>query len=88
MDNKMNSYHIGEITGSFGIKIAGLDVWFDEGELVYIIAEIFDEEDSDYILWYFIMKPVSKDVLRINSDFVNVKSRGNVMRFSHFNESQ
>ncbi|MGM0975828.1 MAG: recombinase family protein [Bacillota bacterium] len=86
LDNKMNSYHIGEITSSFGINVAGLNVWFDEGELVYVLAEIFDEEDSDCILWYAIMKPVSIDVLRINSDFVNVKSHGNVMRFPHFNE--
>lgn len=86
LNNKMNSYHIGEITGSFGIKVAGQDVWFDEGELVYVLAEIYDEEDSNCILWYAIMNPVSKDVLRINSDFINVKSRGNVMRFPHFNE--
>ncbi|MCT2536552.1 recombinase family protein [Aquibacillus koreensis] len=84
LDNKMNSYHIGEITGSFGINVAGLDVWFDEGELVYVLAEIFDEEDSDCILWYAIMQPVSKDVIRINSDFIKVKSRGNVMRFPHY----
>lgn len=66
--------------------MAGLDVWFEEGELVYVLAEIFDEEDSDCILWYAIMKPISKDILRINSDFVYVKSRGNVMRFPHLNE--
>lgn len=82
----MNTYHIGEITGSFGMKLAGQEIWFDEGELVYVLAEIYDEEDSNCILWYAIMNPVSKDVIRINSDFIKVKSRGNVMRFPHYNE--
>jgi hypothetical protein len=86
MNKKMRSYHKGEITGGFGIKVGGQEVWFDEGELVYVLAEIFDEGDSDCILWYAIMKPTSKEVLRINSDFVNVKNHGNVMRFPHFNE--
>lgn len=88
MDNKVDSYHVGEITGSFGINVAGLDVWFEEGELVYVLAEIFDGEDSGCILWYATMKPVCKDVLRINSDFVTVKIRGSVMRFPHFIEEQ
>lgn len=84
MNEVMNKYQVGEITSGFGLQIAGVDVWFDEGELVYVLSEIFDESDPDFILWYVIMKPVSKDVLRVNSDFINLISRGNVLRFAHF----
>jgi hypothetical protein len=66
------------------IEVAGLKVWFDEGELVYVLAEIFDEENPDCILWFAIMKSVSKDVLRINSESVNIISRGETLRFPHF----
>lgn len=78
MYDEKNKFHIGEIIVGFE---ATNDVWFDEGELVYVLSELYDPEDSDIILCYVIMQPVSKDVLALDADFVRVLSRGNVSRF-------
>ncbi|MFV2050154.1 hypothetical protein ACEWK1_22680 [Metabacillus sp. YM-086] len=86
ISNEENKFHIGEITASFGVNIAGIDVWHNQGSLVYVLAEVFDEEDSNLVLWYVIMKPDSKVVQRVNSDYVNIKSRGIIPRFPHFIE--
>lgn len=78
-----NNFHIGLINSGFGIEVAGVKICFDEGELIYILAEVYDE-DSDCILWFAVMKSVSKDVIRLNSEFVNIISRGKPLRISHF----
>ncbi|KAB7668924.1 hypothetical protein [Bacillus sp. B1-b2] len=86
MSDEENKFHIGEITASFGVNIAGIDVWHNQGSLVYVLAEVFDEEDANLVLWYVIMKPDSKVVQRVNSDYLNIKSRGIIPRFPHFIE--
>ncbi|MGS2777780.1 hypothetical protein ACVBAX_10405 [Robertmurraya sp. GLU-23] len=81
MYEEINKFHIGKIKEGFEDNIKGNDVWFDEGELVYVISELYDPEDSDIIVCFVIMLPVIKDVLTVDSDFVKVLSHGNVSRF-------
>lgn len=81
MYDEMNKFHIGKIKEGFEDNIKGIDVWFEEGELVYVISELYDSEDSDIIECYVIMLPVIKDVLTVGADFVRVLCRGNVSRF-------
>ena len=85
ISNEENKFHMGEITASFGVNIAGIDVWNNQGSLVYVLAEVFDEE-SNFILWYVIMQPDSKVVQKVNSDYVNIKCHGIIPRFPHFLE--
>lgn len=76
-------FHVGVINSSFGIQIAGADVCFKEGEVVYILAEIYDKENPECTMWYVVLKPLSKDSLRINSEFVDLMFLENVPRFPH-----
>jgi hypothetical protein len=78
---EMNKFHIGKIKEGFEDKIKGIDVWLEEGELIYVISELFDPKDPDVIICFVIMLPVVKDVLTVDADFVKVLSRGNVSRF-------
>jgi hypothetical protein len=78
---EMNKFHIGKIKEGFEDKIKGIDVWLEEGELIYVISELFDPEDPDVIICFVIMLPVVKDVLTVDADYVKLLSRGNVSRF-------
>ncbi|MBS4193728.1 MULTISPECIES: hypothetical protein [Bacillaceae] len=78
---EMNKFHIGKIKEGFEEKIKGIDVWLEEGELIYVLSELFDPEDPDVIIYFVIMLPVVKDVLTVDADFVKVLSRGTVSRF-------
>lgn len=78
---EMNKFHIGKIKEGFEEKIKGIDVWLEEGELIYVLSELFDPEDPDVIICFVIMLPVVKDVLTVDADSVKVLSRGNVSRF-------
>ncbi|MCG7314819.1 hypothetical protein MHL30_17000 [Priestia flexa] len=78
---EMNKFHIGKIKEGFEDKIKSIDVWLEEGELIYVISELFDPEDPDVIICFVIMLPVVKDVLTVDADYVKLLSRGNVSRF-------
>lgn len=75
-----NDFHIGEITEGIEEKIDGVDVRFDEGELVYVTSEMYDPLDPEIIICFLVKKPVSKDVIGLDTKLVNLLCLGDVLR--------
>ncbi|MGM0975827.1 MAG: hypothetical protein ACQEW2_23195 [Bacillota bacterium] len=75
-----NDFHIGEITLDLEEKIGGVGVRFDEGELVYVISEMYDPLDSENIICFLVKKPVSKQVIGLDTKLVNIFCLGDVLR--------